>query len=452
MTSKMPSPSPVFSELPPGSDIDVILWNMLEKTYIDMRWYNAVSTIFIAIVVTSILSFSVRYFEHFLHTDSTWMLYAVGLGAMGSLTTLALTTAQQYFLVYCNLDNIHTTFRRLYLIDMTVLLIGTLFNLAAGAYYTYRAWRMSKNKWWVIPIFSAALIAQFVVGIVAIHHGYQLPRITVDNFAEFDEFTFGNAKLFTLFRAMNLAVDGSLCLVMTVVLLKSKQSIFHNQSRLFTKLLAATYETMLPPAICLLVLEIFSSREQDPLVDFRRPICLCLPVLYWHSTILTLVGRQKVRQLLDRQLVADGIEVYHASSSMSAGDRRPSNRVSIPPPKGSGGRVFISRGRDKAVDIELDPSFTRSAGSFVRIETEQNVSYDPVNELSPVTLMFDRPSVNRGPSPTSVSPFAFHLQDGNADADVDVKPDDSITHSIGETQSGKWESMENLCPPSPRKV
>ncbi|WVR06602.1 hypothetical protein IAU60_003634 [Kwoniella sp. DSM 27419] len=360
--------------LQPRTDIDTILWNMLGPMYLDMTWFNAIGCMFQAVIVTSIVSITIRYFDHWSTRDSTWLLYAVALGALISVATLGMTTAQQYFLVHSGVTTIHDYFRRLYLLDMAHMLIGAILNLAAATYYSYRAWRMTKCRWWVVPLFALALAAQFIVALVAVHHGFQLPRLTLDNLSHFHEFTYGNAQLFNLWGALNLAVDGSLCLIMTTVLIKTKQSVFHNESRLFTKILAAVYETMLPPALSLLILEILSSRAVDPLTDFRRPIVMCLPVLYWHSTVLTLAGRQKVRALLVRRLAEGGIDVYPSvvspmtpssgASGKTPGSAGSASHPSSPLKSGNNGpRVFVGRVREQLVGIELGIELVKPTGS-----------------------------------------------------------------------------------------
>ncbi|OCF40280.1 hypothetical protein I317_05913 [Kwoniella heveanensis CBS 569] len=409
-------------------DVNTVMWAQMGAMMTMTTWYATLGTVLQALIVSSILSNSVRYFEYFTRTDSIWLLEAVGVGALMTVGALALTCAQAYKLVYMDETNIASHFRFLMLADMSHLLVGAIFNAAAGVYYAYRAYRMSKGRWWVIPPFALGLTAQFIVALVAVVNGLKMPALTPAAVRNLPQFMAGTIKWFRAWGAITVAVDGSLCLFMTYMLFKSKQGIFHNQNKLFHRLLSIIYETMLPPVICLLILEATTSIKGSPLTDFRRIFTSILPVLYYHSTLQTLVGRQSIRSILDNKLAADGIEHYSGSGSNHAisGAGRATR---------SGGRVYISRPKEVEKDgVEMDVKTPNSGGPFIRIETERQVSGP--DSLSPVHMV---PSLNRSqPSSTGLSQASPSWDDHELDPSQGSHlPKWGSTDRLYPTDSGK---------------
>ncbi|WVF68749.1 hypothetical protein IAT40_003521 [Kwoniella sp. CBS 6097] len=407
-----------------ASNVNSIMWAQMGEMMIKTTWYATLGTVLQALIVSSILSNSIRYFEYLKRTDSIWLLEAVGVGALMTIGALALTCAQAYKLVYMSETNISSHFRFLMLADMSHLLVGAIFNAAAGVYYAYRAYRMSKGRWWVIPPFALGLTAQFIVAMIAVIHGLKMPALTPTAVRDLPEFMSNTILWFRTWGAITVAVDGSLCLFMTYMLFKSKQGIFHNQAKLFHRLLSLIYETMLPPVICLVILESTTGIQGSPLTDFRRIFTSILPVLYYHSTLQTLVGRQSIRTILDNKLAADGIDVYSGSGSNHAisGTGRATR---------SGGRVYISRPKEAEKDgVEMDVKTANSGGPFIRIETERQVS-GPDN-LSPVHMV---PSLNRAQPPTGLSQASPSWDDHDHEHD----PSQSA-------QIPKWGSTDRLYP------
>ncbi|WVR06604.1 hypothetical protein IAU60_003636 [Kwoniella sp. DSM 27419] len=391
-------------------DVNAVMWSMMGSVMIKTTWFAAMGSILQSIVVTWIVSHTFRYFEYFTRTDSVWLLGGVASGALLSVGALALSCAQVYRLVHIDNTNIAKGFRFLVLSDMSHLLIGAVFNVAAGSYYAYRAYRITRGRWWIIPPFAIGLVAQFIVALIATYKGMVVPVVTLEVLPQLQGFMLSGIKWFKAWGALTLAVDGSLCFFMTFMLFKSKSGLFHNQPRLFNKLLSITYETMLPPVICLLILEAASQKEESPMTDFRRVISTVLPVLYYHSTLSTLVGRQKVRAILHESRVASGLEVYQPQvDKLAAGSGRGTQ---------SGGIFYYSRGkadRDLRSDLELQ----KPSGPFVRIDTVECAT-TPTKELSPVDLP---------------------LHTLGLKADADVRPDQSITRPIWDLQVlNKWES------------
>ncbi|WVW85033.1 hypothetical protein I302_107069 [Kwoniella bestiolae CBS 10118] len=355
-----------------GMDVNTILWKQMGANVDDTTWYAIVGTVLQSLIVSSILSNTTSYFGYFTQTDSIWLLEAVGLGAILSVGALGLTSAQAYHLVYENEHNIATHFRFLMFGDMSHLLIGAIFNAAGASYYAYRAWRMSGNKWWILPPFAIGILAQFVVAIVAVGHGFKMPKLTIEAVRDLPGFMEGTITWFRAWGAITCAVDGTLCLFMTFMLFKSKQGIFHNQEKLFKRLISLVYETMMPPVLCLLILESCSGIPGSPLTDFRRIFTSILPVLYYHSVLSTLVGRKTIQKILNRKLGAEGLEQLSGSGSGSGSGGHHISK--------SGGRVHVSRPRGGEKDVELgnvrSPYTPRSqsGGPIVHVETEQTTT------------------------------------------------------------------------------
>ncbi|WVQ84386.1 hypothetical protein IAT38_006538 [Cryptococcus sp. DSM 104549] len=289
---------------------DSLMWTMVGGSIKNTSWYSCIGVVLQGMIVSAIVSKTTQYSEYFTKSDSIYLLEAIGLGAFLSVGTLALTCAETYLLVYETPSNVASTFRTVMMCDMAHLIVGAVFNLAAGAYYAYRAWKMSRENWWLVPPFVAGLLAQFIVAIVAVAHGFKIPKLdTLAQVKELATFMPSTIRHFKTWGAITLAVDGSLCVFMSFMLFKSRQGIFHNETRLFKKLLSLVYETMLPPAVCLLILEASSGVSGSPLTDARRIITCILPVLYFHSVLQTPVGRQQVRDILDSKLAADGVNL-----------------------------------------------------------------------------------------------------------------------------------------------
>ncbi|WWC62906.1 uncharacterized protein I303_105504 [Kwoniella dejecticola CBS 10117] len=338
-----------------GADVNAILWRQMGSSVNSTTWYAIVGTVLQSLIVSSILSNSFSYFEYFTQSDSIWLLEAVGLGAIMSVGALALTCAQAYKLVYENEHNIASHFRFLMFGDMSHLLIGAIFNAAGAAYYAHRAWKMSGNK-------------------CAVANGMQIPHLTIEAVQDLPAFMNGTITWFRAWGAITCAIDGSLCLFMTFMLFKSKQGIFHNQDKIFKRLISLVYETMLPPVLCLLILESCSGISGSPLTDFRRIFTSILPVLYYHSVLSTLVGRKTIAKLLNRKLNAEGLASYSGSGSASASGGHVSK---------SGGRVYVSRprgagGEEKDLEMGVRSPYTprskASDGPFIHVETEQHTT------------------------------------------------------------------------------
>ncbi|KAK6907725.1 hypothetical protein L486_05645 [Kwoniella mangroviensis CBS 10435] len=403
-----------------GMDVNTILWKQMGASVNNTTWYAIIGTVLQSLIVSSILSNTSNYFSYFTQTDSIWLLEAVGLGAILSVGALGLTCAQAYHLVYENEHNIATHFRFLMYGDMSHLLIGAIFNAAGASYYAYRAWRMSGNKWWIIPPFAIGIIAQLVIALVAVGNGLKMPKLTIEAVKDLPTFMSGTITWFRAWGAITCAVDGTLCLFMTFMLFKSKQGIFHNQDRLFKRLISLVYETMMPPVLCLLILESCSGISGSPLTDFRRIFTSILPVLYYHSVLSTLVGRKTIQKILARKLNAEGIEQLSGSGSGSGGHVFK-----------SGGRVYVSRPKGGEKDVELGnvrspytPRSKMSEGPIVHVETEQTTT-----TTGPDGYEIYLPTLGRNRLPSD-----HH----------GVNSPDSVSWEGANNYNQKWESTDRL--------
>ncbi|TYJ59173.1 hypothetical protein B9479_000162 [Cryptococcus floricola] len=127
------------------------------------------------------------------------------------------------------------------------------------------------------------------------------------------------AKLSTIWGSITLSVDATICLFMIIILFSSRDSVFHKETRIFTRVISLTFETMLPPVIILVILLSLYGKSSTPMSDVRQVMICALPPLYYNSALHTLVGRRSVRRILDAKLAADGVRMlsgqFHGDSS-----------------------------------------------------------------------------------------------------------------------------------------
>ncbi|OCF56786.1 hypothetical protein L486_05641 [Kwoniella mangroviensis CBS 10435] len=250
-----------------------------------------------------------EYFDYFKKRDNKYLLWGIAGGNVLALVTLGITCAETYVTVHQQALDTAPAIRFLILGDVTNLFLGTLFNLAACIYYSRRVYRMLGSRRWTIPIFGVCLLAQLVAALVATGDGYRFPIITPDTLQDFQNHMRGNIRKFQIWGSLTLGVDGTLCILMTIMLFRSRDGIFHRETRLFNKLVSLIYETMLPPVICLAIYQGTTHLAGNPVSDFRKIITCILPVLYFHSLLHTLVGRKRIREILDSNLAREGVKV-----------------------------------------------------------------------------------------------------------------------------------------------
>ncbi|WWC59683.1 uncharacterized protein I303_102245 [Kwoniella dejecticola CBS 10117] len=287
-------------------DLDTILWSSLASTPDRTTWWSVFALVIQSLIISSIITKTFQYFEYFQKTDNPVSLGFIGLGCFAAIGSLALTCSETYQLIYHAPTDFHTIFRFLFIGDQTILLLGSIFNLSAGIYYSWRVWRMLNSRSWVIPVCVIGLLLPFSSALATVIKGYKIPTIEMQNLEKLPGFFDDYVYTSRVWGGLTLAVDAALCLCLTILLLRSKDSVFHNESRLLHKLFALMYESMLPPVILLVILESADNVAGSPTTDWRKLLVTCIPNLYFHSVLSALVSRQTIRGLLDSKLRAEG--------------------------------------------------------------------------------------------------------------------------------------------------
>ncbi|WWD05242.1 hypothetical protein V865_003315 [Kwoniella europaea PYCC6329] len=374
------------------SELTPQLWKMMKAEPEDTIWYSLIGTLLQAMLVTSVLGMTIKYFTYFTNRDSPYLLWGIGVGTTIQLGELMMTCAEDYRLVYCGPDNFQDIFRFLVISDMFRLLMAAMFNIAAGGYYTWRVWMMCGRKIYMIPPFAIGGMVQMMMTVMGVVHGCKLPEVTVETIMQLPEKMPRVLKFFKLWGAVTLVVDGALCIIMTILLFKTQDSLFSKETKVFRKLISLVYETMLPPVICLIILETAGGSKGTPLTDMRRIITCILPVLYYHSALHTLCGRQDLRDLLEDKLASGGI---HAISNGSG--------------KGSGGRVYAAyppglrtlNNEESGIEMQspISSSSTRKNPQMPMIKVEQTTVVSRSDEYilsTPEAISMPRSSTHVG--------------------------------------------------------
>ncbi|WWC96469.1 hypothetical protein V866_003337 [Kwoniella sp. B9012] len=374
------------------SELTPQLWKMMKAEPEDTIWYSLIGTLLQAMLVTSVLGMTIKYFTYFTNRDSPYLLWGIGVGTTIQLGELMMTCAEDYRLVYCGPDNFQDIFRFLVISDMFRLLMAAMFNIAAGGYYTWRVWMMCGRKIYMIPPFAIGGMVQMMMTVMGVVHGCKLPEVTVETIMQLPEKMPRVLKFFKIWGAVTLVVDGALCIIMTILLFKTQDSLFSKETKVFRKLISLVYETMLPPVICLIILETAGGSKGTPLTDMRRIITCILPVLYYHSALHTLCGRQDLRDLLEDKLASGGI---HAISNGSG--------------KGSGGRVYAAyppglrtlNNEESGIEMQspISSSSTRKNPQMPMIKVEQTTVVSRSDEYilsTPEAISMPRSSTHVG--------------------------------------------------------
>ncbi|WVR06616.1 hypothetical protein IAU60_003648 [Kwoniella sp. DSM 27419] len=325
------------------------LWGAMGVTDGAGVWWSALGNIIQAMVLSGILGQTMDYFDYFGRRDNRYALAGIAFGTLVAIGTVGLTCAQTYVMVHRESLDAAWAIRFMMMVDMTLWLVGALFNLSAGTYFAVRAYKMSGRNKWVLPVFGVGLVTQLAAAIAAVAKGYTCPLLTVETLGTLPAFIKDTIDLFKIWAATTLTVDTSICIFVTIMLFRSKDGIFHMERKIYRKLISLTYETMLPPVLCLLVLESTSWVKTNPMTDYRRIFTSVLPVLYYHSLIHTLVGRQQVRVMLDQRLAEEGVQLVSSPGAMGSADGKGA----------SPGRVYASA---PAPPIRADEPWTGAGG------------------------------------------------------------------------------------------
>ncbi|WRT64572.1 uncharacterized protein IL334_001504 [Kwoniella shivajii] len=302
-------------------DMDAILWQSIVSTPDRTIWWSVFALVLQSAIVSSIVTKTFMYFEYFQKSDNPLFLVFIGSGCVVTLCTLGLTCAENHQLIFHAQTEFHTIFRFLFVGDQTILLIGAIFNLAAGSYYSFRAWKMCGSKMYMTPLFFVILVAPFGSALATVIKGYQMPTLVVQNLPLLSGFFDDYVRISKIWGALTLAMDSTLCFILTVLLFRSKDTVFARETRIFHKLFALMYESMLPPVIFLFILECAEQVAGSPTTDWRKFTVTCIPILYFHSVLSALVSRQTIRGLLDSKLSSQGISVLSSGHTGSGSSK-----------------------------------------------------------------------------------------------------------------------------------
>ncbi|ORX38227.1 hypothetical protein BD324DRAFT_343661 [Kockovaella imperatae] len=109
------------------------------------------------------------------------------------------------------------------------------------------------------------------------------------------------------FLIVNMAHDGILCIILFVLLHRTRSRLFHLGQNLFPKLMAIIFECMLPPMIVTATILAGSYIDNNDGYGWVTIFYAVIGPLYFHSVIISLVSRKKLRELLDSNLTDHGI-------------------------------------------------------------------------------------------------------------------------------------------------
>ncbi|WVW78219.1 hypothetical protein I302_100170 [Kwoniella bestiolae CBS 10118] len=357
-------------------DFDQMLWGSLSSTPERTTWWNIFALVLQSLIVSSIVTKTFQYFEYFQKKDNPIYMFFVGLGCSATVVCLGLTCAQSYELVYFASTKFHSIYRFLFMVDQTVLLTGAFFNFSAGLYYSFRLYRMAKSRWWLIPPIVLGLLGPLTSALVCVGKGYYMPTLEMENLPKLEPFFDDYIKASRVWGALTLAIDALLCVALTVLLLRSKDSVFHNEPRLLHKLFALMYESMLPPVVLLVILESAEQVAGSPTSDWRKFLITCIPCLYFHSVLSALIGRQAIRGILDNKLkVEGGVSLLSSSGHGSSGVGKSFNTFSYPSNPTSSRKA--EEGRNGEYEMKSESEYGNGSqvsvgGPMVKVRVEHN--------------------------------------------------------------------------------
>ncbi|WVW81436.1 hypothetical protein I302_103430 [Kwoniella bestiolae CBS 10118] len=403
-------------------DLSEILWMSLASNSEKAIWWSTFAIVLQSFIVGSIISKTFQYFEYFKKSDNQIFLGFIGLGCALCIGTLMVTCAEMYKLIYHAKTEFHTIFRFIFFGDNTILLLGGIFNFTGGMYYAYRVWKMCNRKWWVIPPLAIGLCGPFGASLAVVVKGYQLPILIPQNLGQLGPYFADFVHTNKIWGGMTLSMDATLCVTLTILLMRSKDSVFANETRLFHKLMALMYESMFPPVIFLIIGEASGNMEGAPTTDWRKFVVTCIPCLYFHSVLSALVSRQTIRGLLNSKLASEGVNVLsngtggtgggkkfvYPSSAYPMGSEAALNSFNSTSKHAEEGRGYWNDQVEVVERKSDNGSVVTVPGPLVKIEHEQNSAVSEPDSyasghphLSPVdgvsTANRDRPNRLTGP-------------------------------------------------------
>ncbi|OCF56787.1 hypothetical protein L486_05642 [Kwoniella mangroviensis CBS 10435] len=290
------------------------LWDSMGLSTDATTWYSSLAIFIQGIVLVSIISKTMQYFERYDKSrDHLGMMVVVGCGSAISLGILILTCSQTRVLVYKRKIDAPSSIRYLLLSDMVILFFSGFFSFTTGIYYAWRCYVMTKKNRLMLGVLIVALLAEFIVTLVTAAHGFTLRSLTSEYLATLPAFKDKGNHLHKIWSGITLALVLSMSMLLSFLMFTKKDGIYHYDPRTWHKYFSVTYETIntegvitrLPPTLCSLLLISLGNLPGSPMTDMRRVFTSILPLLYYNSFIQSLVGRQQIRCVIETKSMYD---------------------------------------------------------------------------------------------------------------------------------------------------
>ncbi|WVQ85352.1 hypothetical protein IAT38_007517 [Cryptococcus sp. DSM 104549] len=357
-------------------------WAMMGADGHGPVWFSTVGVVLQAMITAAIIDKTSSYYDYFTKRDKWFVRWAVGMGTLVTFVSLVLSIAQIYKLIFGLQQGPGSAIRFVIIVDFLLLALGALINTFGGSYYAYRTYKMAGDKVWLVIPFGLGLAAQLIFSLYDLASATHFPKAGPDMPALIPVFMERQVVLFRSWGAITLSVDGSMCVLMTFLLIKSRDGIFYQETRLFRRMVSLIYETMLPPVIVLLIMVITAEAGHSPLTDARRILSVVLPALQWHSALHTLVGRHIVRTILDNKLASEGVQVLSKDNGVGSGS-------------GNGGYSTFSNPDEKARSRTVKFGKNRNSKGDIPGIRVQTTTQTTVSEPDALHAAMHKPSVNR---------------------------------------------------------
>ncbi|WRT68071.1 uncharacterized protein IL334_005046 [Kwoniella shivajii] len=276
------------------------LWDMMGLSIDSTTWYSGLGIIIQSMVLASILSKSIEYFDRFdKKKDHRGLLVSIGFGTTISLGLLILTCGQTRTLVYKRTNIPSNSIRFLLLGDMVILLFSGISCSIVGCYYTWRCYVMSKNNRYLLGCLSIGLLIQFIITLVTAAHGFALPQLQGESLTHLPAFMDRGEYLYNVWSSITLVNNAFISITSLFLIFRTKDGIHHYDWRSYHRYISLSYESMLTPTICILIMISSSGLSGSPMTNIRRVFTVVLPLLYYNSFLQTLVGRQYLRNKIE---------------------------------------------------------------------------------------------------------------------------------------------------------
>nr|XP_019013015.1 uncharacterized protein I206_02512 [Kwoniella pini CBS 10737]OCF51796.1 hypothetical protein I206_02512 [Kwoniella pini CBS 10737] len=182
-----------------------------------------------------------------------------------------------------------------------------------------------------------------ITTIIATSFGFSTPVFDDKFLSGFSTYMKKGHNLYKIWGGITLTMDLVLSIVLAFLIFWSKDGIYHYDHRKYHKYTSVTYETMLPPTVCVLILVSLGNLSGSPFTDMRRIFTVILPLLYWNSFLQTLVGRRHIRNIKESRRndeITNGLinennngEILNESKGFSFKSNRDGPRIFVSPPR-----------------------------------------------------------------------------------------------------------------------